>query len=96
MKRPEIQGVRRGTKCKTTLASDVHDYPTDITVSAGSTGDSYGNTMTEATNDLFWTEVVRRCSPWRSIKEMEFATLEWAVLAPQAKTAGSNRKYSTD
>ncbi len=33
--------------------------------------------MTETINGLFKTEVIRRCNPWHSIEEEEFAILEW-------------------
>ena len=32
---------------------------------------------TETSNGLFKTEVIRKRGPWRSIDDVEFATLEW-------------------
>lgn len=45
--------------------------------SVGSKGDSYDNAMAETINGLFKTEVIHRKGPWRSIDDVEFATLEW-------------------
>ncbi len=48
-----------------------------IEPSVGSVGDSYDNALAETINGLYKTEVIRRNGPWRSIEEVEFATLEW-------------------
>ncbi len=48
-----------------------------IESSVGTVGDSYDNALAESVNGLFKTEVIRRCGPWRSLEEVEFATLEW-------------------
>ncbi|WP_370655810.1 IS3 family transposase, partial [Paracraurococcus lichenis] len=48
-----------------------------IEPSVGSVGDSYDNALAETINGLFKTEVIRRRGPWRSLEEVEFATLEW-------------------
>jgi putative transposase len=45
--------------------------------SVGSVGDAYDNALAETVNGLFKTEVIRRRGPWRSIDDVEFATLEW-------------------
>ena len=45
--------------------------------SVGSKGDSYDNALAETINGLYKTEVIRRRGPWRSIDDVEFATLEW-------------------
>ena len=45
--------------------------------SVGSVGDSYDNALAESVNALFKTEVIRRKGPWRSIDDVEFATLLW-------------------
>ena len=37
----------------------------------------YDNAMAETINGLYKTEVIRHRGPWRSIEEVEFATLEW-------------------
>jgi len=48
-----------------------------ITASVGSVGDSYDNAMAETINGLYKTEVIRKRGPWRSVDEVEYATLEW-------------------
>ena len=45
--------------------------------SVGSVGDSYDNALAETINGLYKTEVIRRCGPWRTIEDVEFATLRW-------------------
>ena len=49
----------------------------NIDASVGSIGDSYDNALAETINGLYKTEVIRHRGPWRSIEEVEFATLEW-------------------
>ena len=48
-----------------------------ITPSTGTVGDSYDNALAEAVNGLYKTELVRRQGPWRSVEQLEIATLEW-------------------
>jgi transposase InsO family protein len=43
----------------------------------GSVGDSYDNALAETIFGLLKTEVIRPNGPWRSLEEVEFATLEW-------------------
>jgi putative transposase len=45
--------------------------------SVGSVGDSYDNALAEAINGLYKTELIRRRGPWRTIEQVELATLEW-------------------
>jgi transposase InsO family protein len=45
--------------------------------SVGSVGDSYDNALAETIIGLFKTEIIRRRGPWRTIDEVEYATLEW-------------------
>jgi putative transposase len=47
--------------------------------SVGSKGDSYDNALAESVIGLFKTEVIRRRGPWRSLEDVEFATLEWVA-----------------
>lgn len=47
------------------------------TPSTGSVGDSYDNALAEAVNGLFKTELIRRRGPWRTVEQVELATLEW-------------------
>lgn len=45
--------------------------------SVGSVGDSYDNARAETINGLYKAEVIWRRGPWRSLEQVEFATLEW-------------------
>jgi putative transposase len=46
-------------------------------VSVGSKGDSYDNALAETVIGLYKTELVDRHGPWRSIDDLELATLEY-------------------
>jgi putative transposase len=45
--------------------------------SVGSKGDSYDNAMAETINGLYKTELIRKRGPWRTVDDVEYATLEW-------------------
>jgi putative transposase len=45
--------------------------------SVGSVGDSYDNALAESINGLYKTEVIKRRGPWRSVDDVEYATLVW-------------------
>lgn len=45
--------------------------------SVGSKGDSYDNALAETVNGLFKAELIRRGGPWRTIEDVELATLRW-------------------
>ena len=45
--------------------------------SVGRVGDAYDNAMAETSIALLKTEIIRRRGPWRTIDEVEYATLEW-------------------
>jgi len=48
-----------------------------IEPSVGSVGDSYDNALAETINGSYKTEVIRQQGAWRSIEDVEFATLAW-------------------
>jgi len=48
-----------------------------IEPSVGSVGDSYDNALAETVIGLYKTEKIRRQGPWRTLEDVEFATLEW-------------------
>jgi putative transposase len=48
-----------------------------IDASVGSVGDSYDNVLAETINGLYKTEVIRHRGPWKTVDEVEYATLEW-------------------
>ena len=43
----------------------------------GGVGDSYDNTLAETINGLYKTEVIRKRGPWKTVDDVEYATLEW-------------------
>ncbi|MDR6200729.1 hypothetical protein QE374_002638 [Microbacterium sp. SORGH_AS428] len=45
--------------------------------STGTVGDSFDNAMTEAVNNLYTIEPIRQRGPWRTVEQVELATLEW-------------------
>jgi len=47
------------------------------TPSTGTIGDSYDNALAEAVNGLYKTELIRRRGPWRTVEQVELATLEY-------------------
>ena len=47
------------------------------TPSTGTVGDSYDNALAEAVNGLYKTELIRRRGSWRTVEQVELATLEW-------------------
>ncbi len=48
-----------------------------IAPSVGSVGDSFDNAMAESVIGLYKTELIRRQGPWRTLDQVEFATLEY-------------------
>ena len=48
-----------------------------VDASVGNRCDSYDNALAETIIGLYKTEVIRRRGPWRHVKAVEFATLEW-------------------
>lgn len=45
--------------------------------STGTVGYSCDNAMAEAVNNLYKTELIRQRGPWRTVEQVELATLEW-------------------
>ena len=45
--------------------------------SVGSRGDSYDNALAESIIGLYKTELIRKRGPWKTIDDVEYATLEW-------------------
>jgi putative transposase len=45
--------------------------------SVGSVGDGYDNALAETTIGLYKTELIKRRGPWKTIDQVELATLEW-------------------
>jgi putative transposase len=48
-----------------------------VDASVGSVGDGYDNALAESTIGLYKTEKIDREGPWRTLADVELATLEW-------------------
>lgn len=48
-----------------------------IAPSVGAVGDSYDNALAETVNGLYKTELIYSQPAWRSLTEVEFATMNW-------------------
>jgi putative transposase len=48
-----------------------------VDASIGSVGDAYDNALCESTIGLYKTELIDRRGPWKTIDQVELATLEW-------------------
>ncbi|TDT28449.1 transposase InsO family protein [Naumannella halotolerans] len=48
-----------------------------IAGSVGSVGDSYDNALAETINGLYKTELIRQRRPWKTVEQVELATLEY-------------------
>ena len=57
------------------------EFPVDeqagIEACAGTVGDSYDNALAETIIGLYKTEVIRTRGPWKTLDDVEYATLEW-------------------
>ncbi len=45
--------------------------------SIGSIGDGYDNAVAESTIGLYKTELINGRGPWKTMEQVEFATLQW-------------------
>ena len=48
-----------------------------VEASIGSVGAYYDNALAETFIGLYKTEVIRACGPWKTLDDVEYATLEW-------------------
>jgi transposase InsO family protein len=48
-----------------------------VAASVGSKGDAYDNALAETINGLYKAEVINHLGPWRSLADVERATMEW-------------------
>ena len=60
-----------------------------IEASVGSVGDSYDNALAETLNGLYKAELIHRRGPWRSIAQLELATLDWVDWYNNRRLLGS-------
>ncbi|HWV27916.1 MAG TPA: IS3 family transposase [Aeromicrobium sp.] len=56
--------------------------------STGSVGDSFDNALAEAVNGLYKTELIRQRGPWRTVEQVELATLEYVWWWNNARLHG--------
>jgi putative transposase len=61
----------------TSFAFAQHLIDAGVDASIGSVGDAYDNALAESTIGLYKTEVINLEGPWKSIDQVELATLEW-------------------
>ncbi|WP_344016358.1 IS3 family transposase, partial [Kitasatospora atroaurantiaca] len=57
--------------------------------SVGSVGDAYDNALMESTIGLFKTECIKRDGPWRTLDDVEIATLTWVDWYNRQRLHGS-------
>jgi putative transposase len=57
--------------------------------SVGSRGDAQDNALAETVNGLFKTELIRRKGPWRTLEDVELATLTWVDWYNQRRLHGA-------
>jgi len=65
-----------GSQC-TSIAFTERLAALGMRASIGTVGDAYDNAMAESTSGLFKTELIRRHGPWRTLDDVEIATMEW-------------------
>ena len=56
--------------------------------SVGSRGDAYDNALAETINGLYKAELIRKRGPWKTLEDVEFATLEWVDWFNNRRLAG--------
>jgi putative transposase len=49
----------------------------EAAASVGSKGDSFDNALAETVNGLYKAELIHRQGPWRTLEQVELATVEW-------------------
>lgn len=57
--------------------------------SVGSRGDAYDNALAETINGLYKTELIKKHGPWKTLEDVEFATLEWVDWFNHRRLLGS-------
>jgi len=60
-----------------------------IEPSVGSVGDSYDNALAETINGLYKTELIHRNRPWRTVQQLELATLHWVAWFNEHRLHGA-------
>ena len=62
--------------------------------SIGSIGDGYDNAVAESTIGLYKTELINQQGPWKSMEQVEFATLQWVDWYNNSRLHGSCDKLT--
>jgi len=57
--------------------------------SIGSIGDGYDNAVAESTIGLYKTELINQQGPWKTMEQVEFATLQWVDWYNHQRLHGS-------
>jgi len=57
--------------------------------SIGTVGDGYDNAVAESTIGLYKTELINQKGPWKTIEQVEFATLQWVDWYNHQRLHGS-------
>ncbi|MCD1269515.1 transposase, partial [Microbacterium sp. MEC084] len=74
-----VRGVRKSKKAFTTRPDKAQSLPRDL-VQRRFRADAphrHDNALAEAINNLYKTELIRQRGPWRTVEQVELATLEW-------------------
>jgi putative transposase len=62
--------------------------------SIGSIGDGYDNAVAESTIGLYKTELINQQGPWKTMEQVEFATLQWVDWYNHQRLHGSCERLS--
>jgi putative transposase len=62
--------------------------------SIGSIGDGYDNAVAESTIGLYKTELINQQGPWKTMEQVEFATLQWVDWYNHQRLHGSCEKLT--
>jgi putative transposase len=65
-----------------------------VDASIGSVGDAYDNALAESTIGLYKTEVIDHEGPWKTLEQIELATLEWVDWYNHERLHGSCDRLS--
>ena len=66
-----------------------------IDPSVGSVGDAYDNALAESVIGLFKTELIKPRGPWRTVEQVEIATLEYVDWFNHRRLLRSLRRHPT-
>jgi putative transposase len=71
------EGCRSANAKYTSIAYTERLATAGVAPSVGSVGDAYDNALAESTIGLFKTELIKPKGPWRTVEQVEIATLEY-------------------